>query len=708
MRLLSLFVFVVFGALNLTAQDDYHSDLIAYLFENYGIENPEFIISDNEVANINSMGLYGSSSIQVSDASGLNFTKVTTINVPTAGGNQWDSGYKVENNRAIAKDDIVLISFWAKRNSESAELFLFAENSSNFDKEFYFPFYLTPDWTQYFMAFSSSRDFGNSQLSMGLHLASQAQNFDIAGFTVLNYGTNYDLEEVPSSFTNGDYQGSDPDAEWRDLAATRIENIRKADLNIVVVNENGNAIPDAEVKLEMVEHEFGFGSAFVTCRFPGNDCYNATYVDKVLNLDGEGHAFNVGVTENAVKWDAWEEEWIGSPTETVNAIKWLHDNDVTMRGHTLIWPGFNNMPDDIAQNSDDLDYLRERIMSRIETMVDHPVLKDIIREWDVLNEITVNRDLENAFKSDPNFITGREIYQEIFAKVKELDPDLLVYMNDYVVLSGGGSSQTVIGRYKTFLNEIQESDQPFDGIGFQCHIGSTPTSILKLESVLDEFYQRYQKPMKITEYDLNDLVNDETAGKYMADFLTMTFSHPGVNAFIMWGFWDGNHWKGNAPMFDINWNLKPSGQAFIDKVFNEWWSNETSQTGDDGIASFRPFKGKHKITATKDGVSRTSEVIVSDGGTIQLLLEGVSNVNNLNDSDFVLSPNPVTQNLFMISYPESLGSVNVDIYSTDGRLVQQLYNVLPNRTIDIELNAGLYYLKIQNDEGRVMKRMVVK
>ena len=29
----------------------------------------------------------------------------------------------------------------------------------------------------------------------------------------------------------------------------------------------------------------------------------------------------------------------------------------------------------------------------------------------------------------------------------------------------------------------------------------------------------------------------------------MIFSHPATNGFLMWGFWDGAHWKDNAPYF---------------------------------------------------------------------------------------------------------------------------------------------------------------
>jgi len=707
MKILQLLSFVLL-TISLHAQDAYHTDLLDYLSQNYEIENPEFVVEDTEVGIINSAGFYGNSTVTVNDVSNFNFTKSVNIRVNSAGNNQWDSGYNVRNKQKVEAGDIVLISFWAKKNSDASELFIFSEDVSDYSKEFYFSFSLTPDWTQYFLAYESQKTYNPQRMTFGFHLAALAQNFDIAGLTALNFKQQYDLAAVPSSFDNGSYEGSDPDAPWRALADERIENLRKSDLTITVINEDGNLIEDAEVEIEMQSHDFGFGSAFVTCRFPGNDCFNSTYVDKVFDLDGQGHGFNVGVSENAVKWDAWEEEWLGSPDETADAFQYLHDNGVTMRGHTLFWPGYNMLPDDIRQNNADLSYVRDRIQERIETMINHPKLKNIIKEWDVLNEITVNRDFENIFKNDPNFTTGREIYQEIFEKIRAEDPELKLYMNDYVVLSGGGSSSSVIDRYNTFLTEMQQSDQPFDGIGFQCHIGSNPNSILKLQSVLDDYSSTYNVPIKITEYDINDLVSDEVAGQYMADFLTMIFSHEAVEAFIMWGFWDGNHWKDNAPMFDINWNLKPSGQAFIDKVFNEWWTSENGSTDATGKYTVRAFKGTHKVTVRKDGKERTADVLVTDDKNVQLLLEGLTSIEDELAASISIAPNPVTGKYIQLLSPSSVDIRSLELLTMEGKLVRSYDQVPPNGKVEVNRENGMYILNINTEKGVVTKKIVIK
>ena len=69
--------------------------------------------------------------------------------------------------------------------------------------------------------------------------------------------------QLPQAERN--YQGREPDAAWRDAAAARINKHRKAELRIHVTDANGAVVPDANVRVRMRRHAFGFGAA-VTAR----------------------------------------------------------------------------------------------------------------------------------------------------------------------------------------------------------------------------------------------------------------------------------------------------------------------------------------------------------------------------------------------------------------------------------------------------------
>jgi GH35 family endo-1,4-beta-xylanase len=596
-------------------------------------------------------------------------------------------------------------TFWAKKNSASTDVFLFAEDNVSYAKELYQTISFTDEWTRYFVPFKVSKAYPAGRLNIGMHLAAQTQNFDIAGLTVLNYSSTYNLQQFPTSF--GTYEGYEADAPWRVDAGDRIQQFRKADLTVNVKDVSGNPVRDALVKIEMLEHDFGFGTAIVTCRMPGNRCYDAVYNSKLTNLDGKGHGFNAGVPENSLKWDGWEEQWIGTPAETANAVKWLSDNGIKMRGHVLVWPGYDNMPDDIKANKNNLPYLRNRINERLNTMLTHPVLSQHIKEWDVLNEITQNRDIEYAFDTDPTLSKGRDMYKEIFKKAKQLQPGLKMYINDYVVESAGGSASATT-RYNTYLDEIHAGQVSFDGIGFQAHIGKQPTSILKFKKIFDDYHSRYSARIKITEYDIDKEVDPMIQARYMQDILTISFSHPAVDAFIMWGFWDGNHWNQNAPVFNLDWSIKPSGQAFIDKVFKDWWSNENASTNDTGKSFFRPFKGKYKITVTKDGKEKIQEIRLTENMEVNITLDITSYTDNIYGEIFQIYPNPTSGEITIKK--RNAGTSSIKIFSVDGNQLADIPISGIETTLDIS-NYQHHSVLVQMEEnGHKISRkvMVVK
>jgi len=99
-----------------------------------------------------------------------------------------------------------------------------------------------------------------------------------------------------------------PNAPWRSEAQNRIEEFRKANLQVKVVDQNNNPIDGALVEVDMNQHHFGFGTAVNLKYLPFND-NNSTaikYWEKVFDLDGNGRGFNEVVFENASEWKKWE------------------------------------------------------------------------------------------------------------------------------------------------------------------------------------------------------------------------------------------------------------------------------------------------------------------------------------------------------------------------------------------------------------------
>ena len=104
----------------------------------------------------------------------------------------------------------------------------------------------------------------------------------------------------------------------------------------------------------MKKHKFGFGTAVAVSRLIDSGPDAELYREKLQNLTGDDRSFNLVVIENALKWPTWESPYPADKQGTADAIATLKSWDLKVRGHNLIWPGWNFLPGDIEENSDDV------------------------------------------------------------------------------------------------------------------------------------------------------------------------------------------------------------------------------------------------------------------------------------------------------------------------------------------------------------------
>jgi|GEM_PF-556063 len=607
-------------------EDPYHTALRNQLQADYGITGGSWVFADNETAKTNQYTSYGATVTDLT-VTGQQFTQVKNINVTTQQQSPFSSAMGILNNNPTTVGDRGLLVFWGKgisgaNGGNGLSTVILERAAPPYEKQVRTLFQYPTTWTQYIIPFEFTTGYAPGVMQFAVQVGQQIQEIQIAGMAVINYGNAYQLSQLPELNFNDYYPGIEPSAQWRIDADNRIEQLRKADLTVLVTDSLGNPLDNATVNVNMDCHSFAFGSAVNGSLFANNSQQNNTYQDKMINMDGNGHGFNQVVFENDLKWPAWENNFPGTVAEKENAINWLGQRGIRIRGHALLWGGWNVMPSRMEANQNDPAYMLQQIDNHFNTMLNNPTINGAIEEWDVVNEMTIVRDLELALAGSPGYPTGREIYPEAFNKTKQLDPNTKRYINDYVTITSGGLNLGQTTRYKQFLTELGNAVN-YEGIGFQSHIDNFPVDPMTVYNILEDYHVTYGKEMKITEFDM-DGVNPVIQYEYMRDFLTSCFSHEGVNGFLMWGFWDGAHWKDDAPMYDINWNLKPGGNAFIDKVFNDWWTNEQSVTSSNGEAMIRGFKGKHTITINYNGLTQTVPVVLENDKTVTIVFTGNS------------------------------------------------------------------------------------
>jgi GH35 family endo-1,4-beta-xylanase len=695
---------------NIFAQNDaYHNALISQLQNNYSLAGGNWILTPNENTNISNAISYGNTTT-TNNVTGQDFTKAINLNIPTAGSAQWDAGYSIPNVNTVQQGDRVLAVLWLRTVSvplaAPGKLTVFAENSTTYHKEFELTINPTLQWQQYIIPFESSDTYNTGTLNFGFHLAFQEQILEVGGMALVNYNTSVLFSSLPQQLNIDNYLGSQPNAAWRAAADSRIEQHRKSNMQIQIVDGQDNPINNANVRVEMIRHQFAFGSAIVSRKLAGNSQFDATYQNTISNLDGNGHGFNWIVFENALKWDAWEEGWAGTNAETANTVQWLANNDIKMRGHNLVWGKWATLPNDMQANSNNPTYLKNRIDTRLSSILNYQGISEYIKEWDVLNEIVHERDLEMAFQGTPNYVTGRELYTEIFNQTKVEDPAVISYINDYNVLNFGTAHGGDYLTYKSMIQEIIDDGGSVDGIGFQAHMGGALISPDSIYAILDDCYQTFGKDIKITEYDQSDVIPDTLAAKYTGDFLKILFSHPAANGFMTWGFWDGAHWQGNAPFFYQNWLPKPTLLTFNDLVFNQWWTDSTLVTDANGNLTLRGFKGDYKITATVGGTDVIANLTLDNDLNTIIKMFPVNTQEKLLASEIKIFPNPVQDFLniempydtnWKVSLVDEQGK-QVFEQSFDGKV--QFYNVQ-------QLAAGHYFMNITDGEQEITKKIII-
>ncbi len=295
------------------------------------------------------------------------------------------SGLGWKNVHPIAKDDLLLLTFWARKLEPAGTpviraQVIFERAGGNFEKSLTTSFPNdTAEWKLFQLPFRSSAAFGPDEAQLAFQFAYGPQSFEIGGISLINYGQNVRPEQLRTSY----YYPSrgDANAAWRIAAENRINRLRKGTLSVQVVDRDGAPVPQATVHIQQANHAFRFGSAVTAARLMGAGADNDIYRSRVTSH------FTTTVFENDLKWGLWECANCGSSFnkgQTRAAIAWLAERGLPVRGHNLIWPSWNFMPADVRNLGPDA--LRARIAARFADVAGDAGVLGRLYHWDVINE----------------------------------------------------------------------------------------------------------------------------------------------------------------------------------------------------------------------------------------------------------------------------------------------------------------------------------
>ena len=548
--------------------------------------------------------------LEVVDAQIGGYSKAIRAQITTTPGmNAWESRLTTARTAsAVEKGARLGVRFWARSPQSLQITVIYQMALTPHTKAISRNVTLSPGWKEFRLLGRAVDGYAPDASNFEFHLGFAPGTVEIAGVRVENYGAGdiAPLEQKLDAKLIDYWGGQKVDEGWKKAAFERIEKHRKGDLKIRVVDEKGKPIRGANVKLAQTRQLFRFGSAVVANRLlDTQNPDNLRYQSEVKRL------FNTVVFENDLKWEK------GTPKVTEQALeaaKWLRANGKEMRGHTLVWGARRWLPTIVAENWEDTEKVRQLVRARVRETAQ--LWKGQLYVWDVVNEAAVNVELWEKL--------GWDEFANVFKIVREVDPNVKLAYNDYNI-SNEAQNLVTFGKQRIrvaqLIELLRKNGAPVDIYGDQAHFGLPLTTPARVVQIWDEV-AKIGLPIEVTEYDAG-IPDDKLHGEFTRDVLIAAFAEPKMQSFIMWGFWEGAHWRGaeSGAMFRRDWTKRPAQLEYEKLVLGDWMTNANLQTSNDGAISTRGFLGDYNVTVEANGKTKTMPMkLGKDGGKLQITL----------------------------------------------------------------------------------------
>jgi GH35 family endo-1,4-beta-xylanase len=410
---------------------------------------------------------------------------------------------------------------------------------------------------------------------------------------------------------------SEATADWKDEANARIVRLHQREVQVRVVDEQGDPAAGISVGIRQARQAFPFGAAMSRALLR-NEQYAEFF---------KTH-FNWAVFGNESKWYSNERFQGREDYRDADAmLAWCEANSIPVRGHCIFWEPERWQPRWVKNLSGD--QLRQAVEHRLTSAVTH--FRGRFVHWDMDNEM-----LHGTFFKDG---LGESIWPWMFKRAHELDPEVTLFVNEFNILSVDQAfGQVQTDEYVASICRLLDQGAPIHGVGIQGHLWHE--DILANPGVLKERLDKVaalELPIWITEFDVAD--DDETSCADKLELVYRTaYSHPAVKGIMMWVFWAGDSWRGpNAGLAHRDWTLNEAGKRY--EALMEEWSTEISGTTDaNGLLSFRGFYGDYAATVTRTaGAEANASFSIKRGQEPQevtIQLQKTSTVSNIRTSGF--------------------------------------------------------------------------
>lgn len=245
--------------------------------------------------------------------------------------------------------------------------------------------------------------------------------------------------------------------------------------------------------------------------------------------------------------------------------EFANQNNMEMRGHTLVWHSqaadwmFEDQNGDLVSK----EVLLDRMRTHIEETMKH--FKGDVQSWDVVNEVIdpASDETDGLRNSLWYQIAGMDYIKEAFIHANKIDPEAKLYINDYSLLSDPAKRDIMYRVVKDLLAE----DIPVDGIGMQGHLNIESPAISTMERSIEKFAS-LGVDLQVTELDVSVYTDDNQSYDNFSEELAIRQGHRYREIFnlfkqysdqitnvTLWGIGDDHTWLTFHPVERNNWPL---------------------------------------------------------------------------------------------------------------------------------------------------------
>ncbi len=424
-----------------------------------------------------------------------------------------------------------------------------------------------------------------------------------------------------------------------------IEKYRKGDMTISVVDENGNAVPNAKIKINQINHEFKFGANLFMLDELESDEKNQLYKDyfkRVFNMATLPFYWSsIEPEKGKLRYDKNSEKYYRRPPIDL-CMEYCEENKIEPREHALAYE--HHFPSWLKGYS--VSEVKIELERRYKEIADR--YKDKIPTIEVTNEMLWSHNAGiTEFYNEDDYVEWCFKLAEKYFRNNQL------VINEHTEAFWGDNCRST-DRYYAYIEANMLKGAKIDAIGAQFHIfEDRETEIAKSAYLYNpkclyehiNLYSNLSKHLQVTEITIpaysDDSLDEEIQAKLIEYLYTVWFSHPNMEQIICWNLVDGYAYvpnptpeairrtQGNMSVGEnvyygglLRFDLTPKPAYYIiDNLINKKWHTKLDLvSNNEGRVDFRGFYGDYEMEITQNGKNSTKSFTLSSKRESNLII----------------------------------------------------------------------------------------